>query len=126
MARQTILTGYTDILDALLRKCITNSSVCLERLQAAGYPGGLTTVKDYIASHKHLVPAKRQLVAPQGSRGRRFTTEPEEAYHGDLPRFWTMTERSTMLPALPWSATTTVSGISSSSPTPNRKTYSLV
>ena len=48
MARQTILTGYTDILDALLRKCITNSSVCLERLQAAGYPGGLTTVKDYM------------------------------------------------------------------------------
>ena len=63
-ARQTILTGYTGILDALLRKGLTNSSVCLERLQAAGYPGALATVKDYIASHKHLVPAKRQMVAP--------------------------------------------------------------
>ena len=48
-ARQTILTGYTGILDALLRKGITNSSVCLDRLRAAGYPGGLTTGKDYIA-----------------------------------------------------------------------------
>ena len=82
-ARQTILTGYTAILDALLRKGITNSSVCLERLQAVGYPGGLTTVKDYIASHKHLVPAKRQLVAPQGNRGRRFTTDPGEVYQMD-------------------------------------------
>lgn len=48
-----------------------------------GFSGGLTTVKDYIASHKHLIPAKRQLVAPQGSRGRRFTTEPGEAYQMD-------------------------------------------
>ena len=78
-ASQTILTGYTAILDDLLGKGITNSSVCLERLQAVGFPGGLTTVKDYISSHKHLVPAKRQLVVPQGNRCRRFTTEPGEA-----------------------------------------------
>lgn len=75
-APRTILTGYTAILDDLLRKGITNSSVCLERLRAVGFSGGLTTVKDYIA-------AKRQLVAPQGSRGRRFTTEPGEAYQMD-------------------------------------------
>lgn len=81
--RRTVLSGYTAILDDLLRKGITNSAVCLERLQAVGYPGGRTTVKDYIASHKHLVPAKRQLVAPQGSRGRRFVTEPGEAYQMD-------------------------------------------
>ena len=72
-APRTILTGYTAILDDLLRKGITNSSVCLERLRAVGFSGGLT---DYIA-------AKRQLVAPQGSRGRRFTTEPGEAYQMD-------------------------------------------
>ena len=80
---QTVLSGYTAILDALLKKGITNSSVCLEHLRTVGYPGGLTTVKDYIAAHKHLVPAKRQLVAPQGNRGRRFTTEPGEAYQMD-------------------------------------------
>ena len=82
-SRQTILTGYTAILDDMLRRGITNSAVCLERLQAVGFPGGRTTVKDYIASHKYLVPAKRQLVAPQGNRGRRFTTEPGEAYQMD-------------------------------------------
>ena len=47
-APRTILTGYTAILDDLLRKGITNSSVCLERLQAVGFPGGLTTVRDCI------------------------------------------------------------------------------
>lgn len=82
-APHSILTGYTAILDDLLGKGITNSSVCLERLQSVGFSGGLTTVKDYIASHKHLTPAKRQLVAPQGSRGRRLTTEPGEAYQMD-------------------------------------------
>lgn len=82
-APQTRLTGYTAILDDLLRKGISNSSVCLERLQAVGFPGGLTTVKDYIQSHKDLIPAKRQLVAPQGSRGRRYTTEPGEAFQMD-------------------------------------------
>ena len=82
-APQTVLTGYTVILDKLLAKGVTNAQVCLERLQAAGFPGGLTTVKDYIASHKFLVPAKRKLAEPQGNRGRRFTTEPGEAFQMD-------------------------------------------
>ena len=82
-APQTVLTGYTVILDNLLSQGVTNAQVCLERLQEVGFPGGLTTVKDYIASHRFLVPAKRQLVAPQGSRGRRFTTEPGEAFQMD-------------------------------------------
>lgn len=82
-ASQTVLTGYTAILDKLLIQGITNAQVCLERLQAAGYPGGLSTVKDYIAAHRFLVPAKRQMVAPQGSRGHRFTTEPGEAFQMD-------------------------------------------
>ena len=82
-APQTVLTGYTGILDSLLSQGITNSNVCLERLQAVGFPGSLTTVKDYISSHKYLVPAKRQIVAPQGSRGRRFNTAPGEAYQMD-------------------------------------------
>ena len=82
-ASQTVLTGYTAILDKLLIQGVTNAQVCLERMQAAGYPGGLTTVKDYIAAHRFLVPAKRQMAAPQGSRGRRFTTEPGEAFQMD-------------------------------------------
>lgn len=82
-ASQTVLTGYTVILDKLLVQGMTNAQVCLERLQEAGFPGSLSTVKDYIATHRFLVPAKRQMVAPQGSRGRRFTTEPGEAFQMD-------------------------------------------
>lgn len=40
-------------------------------------------MKRYIATHKHLIPAKRQLVAPQGNRGRRYVTKPGEAYQMD-------------------------------------------
>lgn len=82
-ATHTILSGYTAYLDNLLCKGVTNSTVCLQRLQEIGYTGGLTTVKDYISAHKHLVPAKRQMAVPQGDRGRRFTTEAGEAYQMD-------------------------------------------
>lgn len=79
----TLLSGYTGIIDGLLKQGIKNSSVCFERLKTAGYAGGLTTVKEYILAHKHLIPAKRQLVEPQGNRGRRYVTEPGEAYQMD-------------------------------------------
>lgn len=79
----TLLTGYTAILDDLLRNGIVNSTVCLKRLQQKGFPGGQTIVKEYISSHQDLVPAKRCQVSPQGSRGRRNTTEPGEAYQMD-------------------------------------------
>ena len=79
----TVLSGYSAYLDNLLRQGITNSAVCLDRLREFGFEGSLSTVKRYIKAHKHLVPAKRQLVAPQGNRGRRFTTEPGEAYQMD-------------------------------------------
>ena len=48
-----------------------------------GFTGSRSTVKRYIAAHKHLIPVKRQLVAPQGNRGRRYTTEPCETYQMD-------------------------------------------
>ena len=81
--QSTVLSSYSAYLDKLLCQGITNSVVCLERLQAIGFEGSLSTVKRYIQAHKHLVPTKRQLVAPQGNRGRRFTTEPGEAYQMD-------------------------------------------
>ena len=77
------LTGFTGTLDALLRSGVTNSAVCLERLQAVGFSGGSTAVKVYIASHRDLVPAKRHMVEPQGNRGRRYETKPGEAFQMD-------------------------------------------
>lgn len=79
----SVLSGYSGLLDKLLQNGISNSAVCFRRLTAEGYGGSQTTVKRYIASHRHLIPAKRQLVAPQGNRGRRYTTEPGEAYQMD-------------------------------------------
>ena len=81
--REQILDGYTAVLDSLLRSGVSNSSVCMERLQSMGFQGSLSTVKRYIAAHKNLIPAKRQQIAPQGNRGRRYTTSPGEAYQMD-------------------------------------------
>ena len=56
--KSTVLSGYSVYLDKLLSQGITNSVVCLDRLQAIGFEGSLSTVKRYIKAHKHLVPAK--------------------------------------------------------------------
>lgn len=79
----TVLSGFTGMLDSLLQKGITNSQVCFDRLCEAGYIGGLTQVKIYIQQHHDLVPAKRNLVVPQGPRSFRYQTEPGEAYQMD-------------------------------------------
>ena len=51
----TVLSGYTGLIDNLLKQNVTNSEVCFERLKDVGYKGGISTVKNYIASHRHLV-----------------------------------------------------------------------
>ena len=72
-ASTTLLSGYTGILDGLLKAGVTNSAVCLSRLRANGYHGGKTIVKDYIAAHQHLVPPARY----------GYTTGPGEAFQMD-------------------------------------------
>ena len=81
--REQILDGYSGTLDSMLRNGVSNSAVCLERLRELGFDGSQSTVKRYIAAHKHLIPAKRQMVAPQGNRGRRYMTGPGEAFQMD-------------------------------------------
>ena len=79
----TVLTGFTGIIDTQLMKGVTNSSSIKDKLDDGGYTGGLTQVKEYIKAHLDLVPAKRQIVAPQGNRGRRYSTGPGESYQMD-------------------------------------------
>ena len=79
----TVLSGFTGMVDALLMKGVTNSSTIKDRLDEAGYTGSQTTIKEYISQHKDLVPAKRQIVAPQGNRGRRYTSDPGESFQMD-------------------------------------------
>ncbi len=82
-ATVSVLSGYTSVLDDLLRKNVSNSAVCFERLKESGYKGSLSTVKRYIASHRDLLPPKRFLVDPQGNRGRRYRTDPGETFQMD-------------------------------------------
>lgn len=79
----TIISGYTGVIDDLLQKGVSNSEVILERIQEQGYTGSLTTVKRYINDHKDLIPPKRQAVASQGNRGRRYTSNAGESYQMD-------------------------------------------
>ena len=82
-ANDTVLSGYTSVLDNFLRSNLTNSQVCYERLIELGYKGSWSTVRAYIARHKDLIPAARQIVTSQGNRGRRFSTEPGQSYQMD-------------------------------------------
>ena len=79
----TVISGYTGVIDDLLKKGVSNSQVIFERIAPLGYAGSLTTVKTYIGEHKDLIPARRQLTDPQGNRGRRFETGPGESYQMD-------------------------------------------
>lgn len=82
-AATTLLSGYTGILDGLLKGGVVNSVVCLSKLRESGFTGGKSIVKEYIANHQHLVPAPRHAVEPQGNRGRRYFTGPGEAFQMD-------------------------------------------
>ena len=65
--RDRNLDGYSAVLEHLLRDGVSNSAVCLEQLQEIGFTGSCSTVKRYIAAHKHLIPAKQQQVVPGGT-----------------------------------------------------------
>ena len=79
----TVVSGFTGVIDDLLRKGVKNSAVLFERLKENGYTGSLSSVKRYVTAHKDLLPPKRKIVSPQGNRGRRYETKPGECYQMD-------------------------------------------
>lgn len=81
--QNTKLSGFTDLIDDFLMKGVTNSSLILERLREAGYEGGLTILKDYLANHKYLVPAPRVLAVKTPNRGRRYESPEGEMFQMD-------------------------------------------
>lgn len=80
---KTVLSDFEECLNDLLKHGVSNSNVCFDRIKALGYRGSKSTLKRYIQAHKHLLPAKRQIVSSQGNRGRRYKTNPGEAYQMD-------------------------------------------
>ena len=80
-AGAAVPAGLADTTGELLRGGAANSSACPGRIRERGYEGGPATVRDHVAGHRYLVPARRRSAAvPQGSRGRRSRTRPGEAY----------------------------------------------
>lgn len=77
------VSEYSDIMNDLLKSGVRNASVIYDRLLERGYTGSKSSVKRYVSSHAYLVPAKRQIVSPQGNRGRRYETGPGECYQMD-------------------------------------------
>lgn len=65
----TKLSGYTGIIDSLLRQGIKNSSVIRDRLRQAGFDGGATIVKEIHrlpqASHPRQATADRTAGQPR-------------------------------------------------------------
>ena len=79
----TVISGYESVIDHYLESSEINSVVIFERIKELGYTGGLTSVKNYIKDHRQLIPAPREVVSPQGNRGRRYSTGPGECYQMD-------------------------------------------
>ena len=100
-ATTTVLTGCTDTLDDLRSGC-RNSAVLFDRIKQLGYTGSRTTVKRYISSHLDLIPAKRQLIAPQGNRGVviQLSQVNVSRWIGDSSTLYQTLDANTVLPAL--------------------------
>ena len=101
--KEHLLDGYSSVLYNLLRSGVSNSTVCLARLQAIGFSGSRSTVKRYIASHKHLIPAKRQQIAPQAIVGAAIRLVPVKPtrWTGGSRMFWITMNGFTEWLALP-------------------------
>ena len=68
------LRGYTEKIDSLLAEGVTNSEVILAFIRKDGFAGQATIVKNYISSHKDLVPLPRKVEIPHPERARRWYT----------------------------------------------------
>ena len=77
------LAPYLETFNGLLADGVTNSEVIYDKLKKKGYTGGKTIIKDYVSSHKDLVPARRMIVSPRSSTGMRYYTEPGDCYQMD-------------------------------------------
>ena len=78
--RHKKLAPYVEQVDALLADNVWNARVIFRELQAQGYQGGYTVVRDYIQPKRALRPSKATV---------RFETEPGEQLQHDWGELWT-------------------------------------
>lgn len=81
--RKSKLDRYASFINQKLTLGITNSVVIYNELVKQGYTGGQSILKEYIRDHHSLVPVRPEIVAKQGNRGRRYTTDPGECFQMD-------------------------------------------
>lgn len=74
------LEPYVAVVDALLAQNVWNARVILRELQAQGYTGGYTVIRDYIQPKRVLRPSKATV---------RFETAPGEQLQHDWGELWT-------------------------------------
>ena len=98
-ATTTLLSGYTGILDGLIKGGVVNSVVCLSRLRESGFTGGKSIVKEYIATHQHLVPAPRLSRRETVDAAILLVPEKHFRWTGASRGYRLMTEASITLPA---------------------------
>lgn len=65
-SNNNVTEAFSGVLDDLLSRGISNASACYDRICEAGYSGSKSAVKNYVKNHKHLIPARRQLIAIAG------------------------------------------------------------
>lgn len=79
--KSTKLSGFEAKVDGFLKSGCSNSSKILEELQKDGYMGSQTTIKNYIAEHRELIPVR---IDPKPVvRARRYETLPGDAMQMD-------------------------------------------
>lgn len=79
----TVVSGFSGVIDTMLKEGKTNSQNIFDKVKEVGYKGSLTQIKVYIKDHRYLVPAPRRVVEKQGRRSPRYTTGPGESYQMD-------------------------------------------
>lgn len=80
--KSTKIQPFEALICSMLSDNKSNSQVIFEKILELGYKGSLTTVKNYIQDHKHLIPPKRKVAeAPKVTV--RYGTNPGEAYEMD-------------------------------------------
>lgn len=80
----TILTPFESVINETMKHGNHNAANIFRRLQKLGYPGGQTTVKQYVREHRHLLPqVVRQKTVTSSNRGRRYSMKPGECYQMD-------------------------------------------
>ena len=101
--KETVLSGYTGVIDDLFRQGVTNSKVCYRQIYGLGYFGGKTSIKSTLRNRNSLflLHTPHQIVSntPQRNRGFKLRTL-HKSYTKSPQGFKNVMTSSRLLPLL--------------------------